>query len=839
MAQKVQITRDNGEVVKVACHPTAAQQQIYDFVQQGSGNGIIDAVAGAGKTTTLMGCVEHIPNIDDVIYCAFNTSIRKELQKKFKEAKQNVKVSTIHALGFQMLRATRDFTVDDYKYHHIIKDSTFFDTLVPDINKILNFHHHLTIAELKTLDERRDSLDWNEKNLLNEGQQYVGRIITRLLDINQKYRCTLEENDVEHYDTMIRHYGIIPHWETEYCTYKEEVAVYFALHQRLLKEGNSIAISHGIIDYTDQLYLPTLLNLTPQRKYGFVFVDECQDLSKAQVKIVAQYLREDGRLLAVGDPYQAIYGFAGADCNSFQRVKETFGCTILGLTDCFRCPQGVITLAQSLRPDIKGFKNYHGNIYNIPFREVIVNIKAGDLVICRTRKPLRALALKLISKNFKVKIHPDELQEFMGDYKRNFSPQEIRKVLNDDIIDTFFDHIEERNKKRIIKEYTNADPIIQKILRDEEIKTMKETLCFLKSKYFDWNLNTLDTILKRVKLMLSNPSDDAVKISTIHRAKGLENDRVFILEYDKLPPPRDLPWEKIQERNLHYVAVTRPKEELYLCLSQSVEDSEEPDENTQKATPISTTNVLPAEIPQEIYFEDSPIVTLSKTQDEENQQFLDSLNSVTPNDLGTTITFRPTQTIRNIPTQFYAFGEQDETPYPSLTRPCQKAKYWSVYYHLQDTEFSIMNVVSTQYCDTYYVNTPNGIEIYNGVYTNSGKYSFTPRGTCHNAEHIMCYLENESNYNIQFEYDPINEGFEAVHQLIQAECQELGICNTNIYAANYMMVYCFKTAISYAYLQLSYNGRKIITTITPYSTVGEQDTQLHSLLESLKHLCQR
>ena len=71
----------------MAFEPTEAQKKIYEFVESGSGNGIIDAVAGAGKTTTLMGCVDHIKNLNDVIYCAFNTSIRKEIQKKFKEKK--------------------------------------------------------------------------------------------------------------------------------------------------------------------------------------------------------------------------------------------------------------------------------------------------------------------------------------------------------------------------------------------------------------------------------------------------------------------------------------------------------------------------------------------------------------------------------------------------------------------------------------------------------------------------------------------------------------------------------------------------------------------------------
>ena len=67
----------------MAFNPTEAQQNIYNFVENGTGNGIIDAVAGAGKTTTLMGCVQHIKNPQDALFCAFNTSIRKEIQRKF------------------------------------------------------------------------------------------------------------------------------------------------------------------------------------------------------------------------------------------------------------------------------------------------------------------------------------------------------------------------------------------------------------------------------------------------------------------------------------------------------------------------------------------------------------------------------------------------------------------------------------------------------------------------------------------------------------------------------------------------------------------------------------
>ena len=853
---------------------TVAQQKIFDFVKNGTGNGIIDAVAGAGKTTTLMGCVLHIPNIDDVIYCAFNTSIRKELQKKFHAAKKNVKVSTIHSLGFQMLRATKDYKLNDWKYNEIIKDPEFFETLVPFVDQILGYHNHPTVAELKRLDEMRDDLDWEDKNALNEGQQYVGKIIMRLLDINQKYRCTLEEDSVECYDAMVRHFGIFAPWECQHNTYSDELKCYFNAHQRLLKEGNSMAVSHGIIDYTDQLYLPYVLNLTSKNEYGFVFVDECQDLSKAQLYVVKQYLREDGRLLAVGDPYQAIYGFAGADCQSFERVKNTFNCTLLGLTDCFRCPQSVIQLAKSIRPDINGFKQYSGKIYSIPQREVIHNVKEGDLIICRTRKPLMAMALKLIAKDFKVKIHPDELQEFMGNYKRNFTPQELRKILTEDMIDAFFERARERNEQRIIRENRNADSIIRNMLIKEEVRDMEDTLNFLKKKFFDWHLNTLQSILTRLKHTLSYPGDEAIKISSIHRAKGLENDRVFILEYNKLPYKRELEWERIQERNLHYVAVTRPKEELYLCDDQLITDGDEDAiDNVQPAQPINEVYevnpepsdlivpteasdlIIPVEIAEEVIKDDIsdeqesvndlivPIkaVPLSDEAEAQEEEYtLPEPKALNRPTLSFFIKLRPTQIISKIPAQFYSLEEVEDTPYLGLNgRLFQKAKFWSVYNNLQDTEFTINNVRCLQYRDDYYINTPNGIEIYNGSYNNSGQYTFQPQGNCINAEQVMCYLTDESNYKIRFEYKPQDLGFEAVHEVIQAACKELGICNTNIYQENYTWVYCFKTLCSYAYIKLMYNGKNIITTVTPYSTLGANDDKLNSLLELLQHLWQR
>ena len=384
---------------------------------------------------------------------------------------------------------------------------------------------------------------------------------------------------------------------------------------------------------------------------------------------------------------------------------------------------------------------------------------------------------------------------------------------------------------------------------------MESTLDFLKSKFFEWQLNTLELILKKLKHMLSNPGDDAIKISTIHRAKGLENNRVFILEYNKLPYRRDLEWQNIQERNLHYVAVTRPKEELYLCEDELYTDGDPEaieEDNIAPAQPINvatvvtqegSTKMVPEQENREIKEEQTiapvaPITLIEKPVDDESQAETE-FDEITKRKLGLFIKFTPTQKISKVPAKFYSFAEQKETPYPALVKPSQRAKYWSIHENLQDSEFSISNVVSSNYLDAYYITTPNGIEIYNGNYNASGQYSFHPRGICQNAEKLMKHFDDESNYSIQFEYQPDNYGFEAIHSLILAECQELGIGITNIYSEAYAYVYCFKTPKSYAYIKVVYNGKGIITTIMPYSTMGTDDESINKLLESLHHLWQR
>ena len=76
------------------------------------------------------------------------------------------------------------------------------------------------------------------------------------------------------------------------------------------------------------------------------------------------------------------------------------------------------------------------------------------------------------------------------------------------------------------------------------------------------------------KLLVTEPSDNAVIVSSIHQVKGLEAKTVFIINYNLMPytSSRKTADDNIQEKNLRYIAVTRAKEILYLCEGEEDED---------------------------------------------------------------------------------------------------------------------------------------------------------------------------------------------------------------------------------------------------------------------------
>jgi len=85
--------------------PSVYQEAVFEFIEQGTGNGVIEAVAGSGKTTTIIKALERIPSNKQVAFFAFNVHIAKELDIRLKSmGLTNVHASTIHSFGLSMCR---------------------------------------------------------------------------------------------------------------------------------------------------------------------------------------------------------------------------------------------------------------------------------------------------------------------------------------------------------------------------------------------------------------------------------------------------------------------------------------------------------------------------------------------------------------------------------------------------------------------------------------------------------------------------------------------------------------------------------------------------------------
>ena len=70
-------------------------------------------------------------------------------------------------------------------------------------------------------------------------------------------------------------------------------------------------------------------------------------------------------------------------------------------------------------------------------------------------------------------------------------------------------------------------------------------------------------IIAEIKRVFDNNDKGEIMLSTVHKAKGLEADNVYILATERMPHPKAT--NPKEERNICYVAITRAKKNLFYC----------------------------------------------------------------------------------------------------------------------------------------------------------------------------------------------------------------------------------------------------------------------------------
>lgn len=131
------------------------------------------------------------------------------------------------------------------------------------------------------------------------------------------------------------------------------------LDQRVFEAYNAGLRACGAYDFDDLLLLAyRLLNEYPKladfyrRLYGFVCIDEAQDLNEAQYAVITALCGDDFKnVLMVGDPKQSIYGFNTSSPDFMYRFRDDFGAGEIELSENFRSSKAVVSVARSLEPN--------------------------------------------------------------------------------------------------------------------------------------------------------------------------------------------------------------------------------------------------------------------------------------------------------------------------------------------------------------------------------------------------------------------------------------------------------------------------------------------------------
>jgi DNA helicase-2/ATP-dependent DNA helicase PcrA len=305
------------------------------------------------------------------------------------------------------------------------------------------------------------------------------------------------------------------------------------------------------IDFDDQIFLPVYRNLKVPA-YDYLFVDESQDLNPIQMDLVCSC---KARVIAVGDTHQAIYGFRGADTRAMYSFGQMLNAKRLPLSICYRCSKAVVQEAQQIVPTIEWSETAsEGKVSTISLGDYATRVADGDFVLCRTTKPLVEQCLAMIRQGRKAMVKGKDI----GD---GLTKLVLRISTNLTILDEFLKELDTWSEEEIVKISRRKDAEERLIVHQDTVDTIR---CIAESisKADPKDHRVLDIVNK-----INSIFDDTLRgivYCTVHKSKGLEADRIFILSPELMPHPlAKKPWQLEQETNLKYVAITRAKNELY------------------------------------------------------------------------------------------------------------------------------------------------------------------------------------------------------------------------------------------------------------------------------------
>jgi DNA helicase II / ATP-dependent DNA helicase PcrA len=480
---------------------TPQQAAAIKEVETGSGSIVLSAVAGAGKTSVLIEMLKATEG--SVAFCAFNKSIAKEIEFKVNQQNINkdVKVGTVHSFGFGAIRRSISrVNVDGNKIQTIVRD---------------NFNNE-------------------ESNM----QTFLISAVAMAKEVG--IRACVNDN----YNTWIQMFDHYDLWNSLPLDVNTDKAI--GLCQDVLDISNKTL---NVVDFSDMIYLPILKKMRIW-KYSNIFLDEAQDTNATRRALVKMMLAPKGRLIAVGDPHQAIYGFTGADSNALDLIQKEFKAKELPLSVTFRCPKNVVKFAQQYVSHIESHPDSADGIVDECNLQDLPNlVTQEDAIICRNTKPLVEVAYNLIRNKIPCKVEGRKIGEGLIKLAQRWKVKTVGTLIN---------KLEAYKEKEIEKYKKKENDSMCQVIEDQV-----ETLgVFIDQCKLD---DPISTLVKKIQELFDDTENKNILVlSTIHRSKGREWNRVFALGMDTYSPSKwaKKEWELIQENNLLYVQATRAKNHL-------------------------------------------------------------------------------------------------------------------------------------------------------------------------------------------------------------------------------------------------------------------------------------
>lgn len=477
----------------------------YDIINS-TGDIKINAVAGSGKTTTIIEYAKARPKASKILYLAFNKSVKLEATKKFKDGGlTNVRVETAHSLAYKHIVLKHNYKVrgQGYKTHEI--------------------------AELLGLE--------------GNGEKHAEYIVANHINKFIAYFCNSEKTRVQD----LQYLDVISDPKAK--------AFVSTFYDYIEKQTRTLLgkMDKGEIEVSHDFYLKKFQLSNPKLNYDYILFDEGQDASAAILEV---FFNQKATKVIVGDTHQQIYGWRFA-INSLEKANfKTFS-----LSTSFRFSQDIADLASEVLKWKKAIEIE--SPLRITGKGTPGKIKS-KAVIARTNLGLLLKAIEYVTEKKKVKniyfegninsyTYADDgasLYDVLSLNNRRHSlikDKLIKEMKDIEELEEYIDKTEDVQLGMmvdIVKEYGNEIPSIIKAIKEKHIDNDEKE-----------NAEMIFSTVHRCKGM----EYDAIQIVNDFITEEKLNKLVADIKKE------DLNFGKLNEEvNLLYVAITRAKNSIHI-----------------------------------------------------------------------------------------------------------------------------------------------------------------------------------------------------------------------------------------------------------------------------------